>query len=154
MTIGLWKINLPELIDRPEIVTRTGAHTIELADFDHWADDLENNISTLIASEVSHDLRTGYVYISPWASSKKLDFQIKVHIRKFVGELDGDVKLEGTYIILIGKGKKKHFEEPFALIEKTKGNSYNDMVSAMSRLVIRLSDQISSTISDQINLKK
>jgi len=153
ISIGLWQINLPELIDRPEIVTRTGPYTIDMADFHRWAGDLENNVSILIAEELSHNLNTGYVTISPWPSYRNLDYQIKVLIREFTGELGGESKLEGAYIILNGKGNKKILDENFALKEKTKGGNYSDMVSAMSRLVIHLSAQISAAISVQIKNK-
>ncbi len=154
LSIGIWKVNLPELIDRPEIVTRTGQYTISLADFHQWAGGLENNVSMLIAEELSHNLNTGYIDISPWSSYRDLDYQIKVHIRKFEGQLEGQSKLEGAYIILDGKGNKKIYEETFVLIEKIKGGNYSDMVSAMSRLVIRLSAQISTAVSVQIKNKK
>ncbi len=151
--IGLWKINLPELIDRPEIVTRTGPYTIELADFHRWAGSLVNNVSLLIAEELSHNLNTGYVTVSPWPSYRKLDYQIKVFIREFTGTLGGESKLEGAYIILNGKGNKKVLDVNFALKEKINGKEYSDMVSAMSRLVIRLSAQISSAVSVQVKNK-
>ena len=53
ISIGVCKVKLPELIDRPEIVTRTGTHTIDLADFHRWAGGLSSNVCLLIANELS-----------------------------------------------------------------------------------------------------
>ncbi len=153
ISIGIWQIALPELIDRPEIVTKTGPYTIDMADFHRWAGSLENNVTILIAEELSHNLNTGYIVISPWSSYRNLDYQIKVHIREFTGELGGESKLEGAYVILNGKGNKKFLEQSFSLKEKAKGKGYDDLVSAMSQLVIRLSAQISSAVSIQTHKK-
>lgn len=155
VSIGVWKVSLPELIDRPEIVTRTGPYTIDLADFHRWAGGLRSNINLLLANELSHNLKTGHVDISPWSSYRQFDYQIKVHVRKFDGSLGGESQLEGVYIILNGKGDKKLFEDTFMLKENVKGKSYNNMAEAMSQLVINLSAKIAKSIEAQKNsLKK
>jgi len=153
VSVGVWKVNLPDLIDRPEIVTRTGIYTIELADFHRWAGGLESNVSILIADELSHNLKTGHVDVSPWSSYRNFDYQVKVHVRKFDGELGDESILEGAYIILNGKGSKKILENTFSFKEKLKGNEYSDMAEAMSNLVIQLAEKISSSISKQHIIK-
>ncbi len=149
IAIGIWKVNLPELIDRPEIVTRTGAHTIDLADFHRWAGGLSSNVSLLIANELAYNLKTGHVDVSPWSSYRNFDFQIKIHIREFDGALGGDSSLKGAFVILNGKGTEKIVENTFSFKEKVKGESYNEMAAAMSRLVISLSTQLAEVINQQ-----
>lgn len=153
MAIGVWKVYLPELIDRPEIVTRTGTHTIKLADFHRWAGGLSSNISLLIASELSHNLKTGHVDVYPWSTYRNFDFQVKVHIWEFYGELNGKSKINGAFVILNGKGNKKIQEEVFSFEEKVKNENYSEMAAAMSRLVVSLSDKISQAISAQHSKK-
>jgi len=153
ISIGVWQVKLPDMIDRPEIVTRTGAYTIDLADFHRWAGGLGSNINLLIANELSYNLKTTYVDISPWSSYRKLDYQVKVHIRNFDGELGGESTLEGAYIILNGKGDKKILEVTFTFKEKVKGTEYKHLAEAMSQLVIDLSDEISKSISTSMRSK-
>jgi len=153
VSVGVWKVDLPDLIDRPEIVTRTGAYTIELADFHRWAGGLESNVSILIADELSTNLKTGHVDVSPWSSYRNFDYQVKVHVRKFDGELGNESVLEGAFIILNGKGTEKILEQTFTFKEKLKGSEYSDMAEAMSHLVIQLSAKISSSISDRHKTK-
>ena len=150
VSIGVWKVNLPELIDRPEIVTRTGPYTIDLADFDRWAGGLSSNVSLLLADELSHNLSTGHVDISPWSSYRNFDYQIKVHVRTFDGELGGVSTFEGVYVVLNGKGNKKLLEEAFSFKQKLKANGYSEMAEAMSQLVVSLAGKISASISDRM----
>jgi len=44
-TIGLGPIRLPELLDRPQIVIRTGSNRLQLAEDRRWAESLAENIS-------------------------------------------------------------------------------------------------------------
>ncbi|VAW62897.1 Methionyl-tRNA formyltransferase [hydrothermal vent metagenome] len=153
VSIGVWKVTLPNLIDRPEIITRTGSHTINLADFHRWAGGLKSNISFLLANELSYHLKTGHVDISPWSSYRNFDFQIKVHVRKFTGELGGLSEFEGAYIILNGKGDKKVLEKTFSFSEKVNSKKYTDIALAMSKLVSSLSREISNSVQEQIKIK-
>ncbi|MCW8933471.1 MAG: PqiC family protein [Gammaproteobacteria bacterium] len=153
VSVGVWKVDLPDVIDRPEIVTRTGDYTIELADFHRWAGGLESNISILIANELAHNLKTAHVDVSPWSSYRKFDYQVKVHIRRFDGELGGESVLQGVYLILDGKGNNKILENSFSFTEKLKGKKYSDMAEVMSNLVIQLAEKVSTSISKQHDIK-
>jgi len=149
ISIGVWEVKLPELIDRPEIVTRKGTFSIERADFNRWAGSLGSNISSLVANELSNNLQTSHVDVSPWSSYRKFDFQVKVHIRTFLGELGGQSVLDGGYVILSGKGSEKLAEEAFSLKVNAKGDTYSDLAASMSDLVIQLSKKISTSIKAQ-----
>jgi uncharacterized protein len=149
LAIGVWKVTLPELIDRPEIVTRTGAHTINLADFHRWAGGLSSNVSFLIANELSYNLKTGQVDVSPWSAYHNFDYQIKIHIREFDGKLGGESSIKGIFVILNGKGDKNILKETFSFKEKAKDKSYSEMAAAMSRLVVSLSGKIAQAIRVQ-----
>jgi len=153
ISIGVWKVNVPELIDRPEIVTRTGPHTINLADFHRWAGGLSNNMSLLIANELSYNLQTGHVDVSPWSAYRNFDYQVKVHIREFDSVPGGTGSIKGAFVILNGKGNKKLLEERFSFKETVKGESYSEIAATMSRLVVSLSAKISQAIKSQQNKK-
>ncbi len=151
LAIGVWNVTLPELIDRPEMVTRSGEYTIDLADFHRWLGGLSSNVSLLIANELSHNLKTGQVYVSPWSGDNSLDYQVKVYIRKFDGTLGGESSIKGIFVILNGKGNEKVQEETFSFNEKVKDKSYSEMAAAMSRLVVSLSGKIAQAIKTQQN---
>ncbi len=149
LTIGVWKVTLPDLIDRPEIVTRTGPNTINLADFHRWAGGLSNNVSMLIANELTYNLKTGYIDVSPWSAYRNFDYQVKVHIRTFEGQFGGDSNLKGAFVILNGKGNKKLSEQIFSFKEQVKTKEYTEMAAIMSRLVVALAGKIASEIELQ-----
>jgi len=153
LAIGVWAVKLPELIDRPEMVTRTGPFTVKRADFHRWASGLSSNVSSLIANELSIHFQTSHVDVSPWSSYRKFDYQVKIHIRTFLGELGKESVLDGVFVILNGKGNEKLVEQAFSLKVKTGGNTYQDMAASMSELVVDLSAKISGSIRARLKSK-
>jgi len=87
--VGVWKVMLPDYLDRSEIVTRDNAYQIEMADFSWWAGNLENNMTVLIAAELSEGLLSNRVLVSPWESYRKHDYQLKIRVVRFDGALGG-----------------------------------------------------------------
>lgn len=146
--IGLWKVKLPELIDRPEIVTRTDLYNIDLADFHQWVGGLNNNITQLIASEISYLLKTERVVISPWSSYRNNDYQVKIHINRFDGELGGESVLAGAWSLLNAQGNKELLRKSFNYSALAKGETYANMVEAQSELSVKLAENISVSISE------
>ena len=147
--IGVWKVELPILLDRYEIVTRADLYNIELADFHQWAGGLVNNMTRLIASELGRRLQTDRVVISPWSSYKKHDYQLKIQVQRFDGVLGGEVILSGAWSLLNAQGNKEIVRKSFNFKTQTKGEQYSDMVAALSQLTVMLSEQMAGVISIQ-----
>lgn len=144
--IGLWKVTLPTLLNRPEIVTREGNNRVVYADFHQWAGGLDNNITITIGRELSHRLGTNRVSISPWRAHKKNDYQVKVYVYRFDGKLGGDVVVRGAWNLLSGEGDKELRREVFSYTAKASGKKHVDMVAALSQLTIQLSATIVEAI--------
>lgn len=147
--VGLWSVNLPAVLDRPEIVTRSGQYQIELADFHQWLGGLDNNVTRLIASELGRRLKTDRVVISPWSSYRKNDYQVKLNIDHFDGELGGEMVLSGVWSLLNAEGNKELTREAFTYKTKASDKNYSDMVAALSNLIVQLSEQIANVISSR-----
>ena len=147
--VGVWSVNLPKLLNRPEIVTRSDQYTIELADFHQWAGGLGNNMTRLIASELGRRLQSDRVVISPWSSYRKNDYQVKIHIDRFDGELGKEIVLSGAWSLLNSEGNKELTREAFTYKLQANGKSYSDMAAALSQLTVRLSEQIANVIAVQ-----
>jgi len=145
--IGVWRAKIPALLDRAEIVTRSGTHTVELADFHKWADRLDYNVSRLIANELSKRLQTDNVMISPWSSYANNDYQVKLNIDRFDGELGGEIVFRGSWSLLSGDGSKELVREVFTYKAQADGITYSDMIAALSKLTVQLAENIANNIA-------
>ena len=146
LRIGVWKARLPEFLDRSEIVTRNGQHNIELSDFHKWAGRLDNNLSRLVADELGERLHTGRVAVSPWPAYIKNNYQVKLYIERFDGQLGGEIVLSGAWSLLNGGGNKELAWEPFTFKTTAASATYSDMIAALSTLTVQLADRIATTI--------
>ena len=83
--VGVWQVELPDLLGRSEIVTRDNLFKITMADFSWWAGNLSENMSLLIVTQLSQNLQSNRVVMSPWPSYRKNDYQVLVHVQHLYG---------------------------------------------------------------------
>jgi uncharacterized lipoprotein YmbA len=147
--VGVWQVELPDLLGRSEIVTRDNAFKMSIADFSWWAGDLNKNMSLLIVTQLSQYLQSNRIVVSPWPSYRKNDYQIIIRVARFDGELGGDVVLAGLWSLLDAQGDNELNREVFAFKTKTADTTYQEMVEAMSRLTVQLSEQLADGVINQ-----
>ena len=58
LSIGLGPVTFPEYLNRPQIVTKAGAHEVELAEFHKWAEPLKENVVNVLQENLSGLLST------------------------------------------------------------------------------------------------
>ena len=65
LPIAIHPVTVPELVDRPQIVTRRGANRVFIDDFARWAEPLKVQITHRLASDVAHRLPEATVSTLP-----------------------------------------------------------------------------------------
>ena len=146
LSLGLGPVALPDTLDRPQIVSRNAAYSLELAEFHRWAGDLKANLGRLMAARLMAALGTDRVFQHPWARHRRLDYQVRVDILRFDGTLGGDAELSGTWTLLDGNGRRELHLEAFALKDRAAGEEYGDMVATLSTLAAQLADRIAAGV--------
>ena len=146
MAIGIGPVTLPEYLDRPQIVTRTSDNGIQLADFDQWAEPLKENVSRILAENLSQMLSTNNVSIFPWKSSDKIDYQVLIEIVNFEGKLGDNALLTVRWAILGDDGKRVLLKRKSNFKESVGSGDYEVLVSAMNKMLEDFSREIAETI--------
>jgi uncharacterized lipoprotein YmbA len=147
VAIGIGPIKFPDHLDRPEIVTRTSRNALQIGEFDHWAGSLREDFSRVLTENLSILLSTDYVFVFPWGKAIPVDYQVKVEVSRFDGELGKNATLIARWTVLEGGEKKTLKSVRRSSISKpAEGNSYEAMVAALSRTVEQLSQEIAETI--------
>lgn len=140
VAIGIGPVKIPAMLDRPQIVTRSENHRVNVADFHRWAGELSGNMMRVIAGRVLQQLGTDQVFMHPWPGRQKVDYQVRVDVFQFDGVLGKEVVLKGTYTLL--NRARQSSTRSFEIVGPVTGSSYSDLVVAMGGLVTELSDQI------------
>ena len=147
--VGVWTVILPEVLDRSEIVTRENQYKIKMADFSWWAGALDQNMTLMVAVQLSQHLQSNRVVTAPWPTYVKNDYQVIILVSRFDGELGGEAVLRGLWNILDGEGEKELNKQVFEFKINAADSTYQAMVEAMSRLTVQLAGQLVDGIIDQ-----
>ncbi len=147
--VGVWQVDLPDMLDRSEIVTRDNQFKITMADFSWWASSLKKNMTLLIVTQLSQHLQSNRIVSSPWPSYRKIDYQVRTRVERFDGELGGEVVLRGLWSLLDGDGTKELSRQVFEFKTNTTDVTHQAIVAAMSRLTVQLAEQQADGIIDQ-----
>jgi hypothetical protein len=146
IAIGIGPVEIPDYLDRPQIVTRTSRNELKLSDFNRWAGSLKSDISRVLAKNLSALLTINNVHIYPWKLYMPVKYQIIVDITGFDGTPGGDVIFKANWTILGENGKKALLSDSSNFSEKINGQGYNALVAAESRVLERLSRDIAAAV--------
>jgi uncharacterized lipoprotein YmbA len=146
VSIGVGPVELPQYVNRSQIVTRTSSNELELGEFARWAEPLEDNFPRVLAENLAILLPTARVITYPWKQSIPIDYQVIVDVSLFDGALGGDVSMRVRWALLGDHGKKMLLRRNASLNARTGARSYEALVAAQSRVLADLSSEIAEEI--------
>ena len=142
IAIGVGPVELPEYLDRPQIVTRKSQNQLEISEFHRWAASFPRDFSRVLAKNISTLLPTDRVAIYPWGDTFSPTYQIKLNVEQFDGQLGEQVFLRVIWS-LVGEEEKKELVVRKTLIEEpVLTNDYEGLVAAQSNALASLSREI------------
>ncbi len=145
--IVIGPIELREYLDRPQIVTRLSSNELKIAEFDQWAESLKNNISRVLAENISILLSTEDVFVYPWKRSELIEYQVIMEVIRFDGTLGGNVVLDTHWAILAGDEGKMLLIKKSSYSRPTGGEDYQALVAAKSQTLADFSRDIAQAIN-------
>lgn len=146
LRIGIVPVNIPEYLKKRQIVTRTSASEISLAEFDRWAGSLDEDIGRVLAENLSLLLNTDKVLNFPWRRNVEIDYTIEMQVSRLEGSLGGDVEFVVRWAIFDAANKNAFSVQTSRIKQPVQGNSYADLVAAQSQVLAVFSQQLAATI--------
>ena len=152
--IGVGPITLPKYLDRPQIVTRVAANSLDQANLDQWGGDLNDNITRVVATNLSNLLATDRVSLYPWKDGAPVDFQVTMDISRFEQDKDGNAVLN-VFWSIVGKDstvllmRRSSYTQPAGEPASQSDNPrpFDAQAAAMSRDLALLSHDIATAIT-------
>jgi len=151
IAVGVGPVELPDYLDRPQIVTRTGQNELNLAEFDKWGETLKDNANQVLAENLALLLPSKKVHTYPWKRSTALDYQVVVKITRFDHTEGGETALHARWNILSGDGNTELLSRETRYVDHPDGPGYAATVAAMNRALAQFSRDVANTISSQVN---
>ena len=83
LRVAVTQVNLPDVVDRPQLVIRSIGHQLRLDDQHEWAEPLRRQIPRLVARDLAGVLDSGRVVALPIdAQDYQLDFKVMLDIQR------------------------------------------------------------------------
>ncbi len=142
IAVGVGPVEIPQALDRPQIVTRTGPNKITLDEFHRWASPLREDFARVLAENIAFLLAIDRVAVYPWEVDFAPDYRIALDINYFEGQWGKNVLLDVVWRITDQAGQKTLAVKKSVITEPLSVVDYEALVAAQSQAITRLSREI------------
>ena len=150
--VAVGPVAIPEDMDRPQIVTRTGRNEVMVNEFDRWSGPLEDDISRVLTENLSSSLPADLFRVVRWAPSVQAHLQIQYRVTIDVMRIElshaGPVSLRAQWTVVNEETKSLVMVREANISEPSGGRDFAGMVAALSRVLATLSRDIGVAIGE------
>ncbi|HJV35585.1 PqiC family protein [Geomonas sp.] len=146
VSISIAPVELPDYLERPQIVTRDGQNEIDLAEYDRWAGSLSDNISAVLAENLVQLLNSDRVYVYPRLRTEKADYLVSMRILRLDCMPGNQVLLKAQWSVAAGADGKDVATRISTVSERLTDKGYPTMVAAVGRTLEQVSREIAREI--------
>lgn len=146
LAVGVGPVELPDYLDRRQVVTRSGQNELDVADFAHWAEPLKFNIPQVLVEELSALLPSKKVVAFPWRRATTVNYQVAIKIIRFEATDGTTAILRARWSIVSGDGKGDLLTRESEYSEPLNGKGYDAIVASMNLALLKLSRDIADAL--------
>jgi uncharacterized protein len=145
MSVVVSPVTVPDIVDRPQIVTRTSDNGIELNEFARWAEPLKSDIARVIAADLAQRLTTARVSLFDLGVSAPPEWHVRVDIMS-IDSVPGDaVTIDAQWAVRPPANGATVLGQTVAR-EPVAGHDYAALVAAHERALGVISTDIAAAI--------
>jgi len=144
--LGIGDINIPKYLSQPEIVTRTSTHEIKKAEFNRWAEPLQQNIERVLMTNITSSMPKVQLEQYPWPRTLTVKYRIDVNISEFDTNNNGLSILNVEWQISDGTTQKVLYKHLSVYRQQAHSENYQDIVIAMNQNLDKLSQAIVASV--------
>ncbi len=144
-TVVVGPVSIPQLVDRPQLVIRTGPSQVDIAEQERWAAPLKESLPRLLASELNKRA-PGVRFVEFGSAAINLpSAHLRVEIRRFDVEPGRGATIDAHWIYRpnVGDAVTEHeasFHEPLT------GTGYEGYVEALRRACLGLARSMAASL--------
>jgi hypothetical protein len=142
VAVGVGPLQMPKIIDRPQIVSRAGRNRINVDEFHRWAGSIYEDFLTVLALNLSSLLKTNRVAAYPWEEYFDPDYRVYMEVNQFDGRIGEYALLNITWTITGRRPTDLLRVRNSVIKEAVQSANYEDYVAAESRILAALSREI------------
>ena len=159
--IMIGPVNLPGMVDRPQLVLQNANNTVQVYEYHRWANTLKGDVGDVIASNVAQALSISSVWSFSQSTQANFDYQVLVDVQNIDTRLDDRVVVDVMWTInpaaktkLSGKlasatssvSTAKPIMGRSLVQEQVTGSGLEAVVAAQSRAFSKVGQEIARSI--------
>jgi uncharacterized protein len=146
ISLGVGPVRLPAYLDRREIVMRVARSRFDLSENDRWAEPLDENLTHVLAQNLSMLLGSDRIIAYPWPFDLKPHYRVEIQVIRFESDSAGEAQLSARWAVIDETGKQAPNLNESRLARQAKEKSTDGSVAALSETVADLSREIAKTV--------
>ncbi len=144
-SIAISAVSLPELVDRPQLVLRSGETQLSISDNHLWGQSLKSEITHNLAVNLAHETNVAHVSLPGQSGVDAAEIKIAVDILRFDSAPGKTATVEARWSVQ-RKGNVQSVSHHAVEQESVTGANYDALIAAHSRALARLSRDIATTL--------
>jgi len=145
--IGIGPVSLPDYVDIPNIVVRTGANTLDQATFDQWGGSLDNMVPRVLVDNLALRMPAEHFISFPQSGDLDFDFRVPVTFSQFDVSTAGEAVLIARWQVRGKAGSGMVIVRETTARATAQGPGYQQRVAALSAALGILTDEIAKTLA-------
>lgn len=138
-------VTVPDLVDRPQIVVRSGDNTVDIDEFARWADPLKSQIPRVVGADLGQLLNSALVSTYPMGGDSASAYRVQLDIQRFDATLGNAVTVDVLWSVT-PPGKTPTLSWRSTVHEPCTGAGFDGVVAAYSRALGTVSRDIATAI--------
>jgi uncharacterized lipoprotein YmbA len=152
-SIAVGPVTIPAIVDRPQLVLRTGANRVMLAEQSRWAEPLKDSIPRVIAGDLAQLLHDARVSAHPQGMTNEVDYRVLVDVQRFESTQGDAAAIDVLWAIRDAKaGNLKAGRS--TIREPAGGADYDALVAAHDRALAAVSRDIAAALREVIGMER
>jgi uncharacterized lipoprotein YmbA len=145
LSVIVGPVSVPDEVDRPQLVVRTGPNQMRVDEFNLWASPLQSNISRVVAQNLVVMLGTPRVTLSSQTVSTELGYRAVIEVQRFDSAPGEAATLDAVWTVRRMKDGGTQTGRT-TVRETVQESTYEALAAAHSRAVVRLSQDIAGAV--------
>jgi uncharacterized lipoprotein YmbA len=142
LAVEVLPVSLPEVLQRPQLVTALGPNSVELAPGHRWGNGLDQDLQRALVEDLSALLGSDRVVPYPYGPRVKAAYRVEVAVQRCEGRPGGALTFQATWMLTRGKAEEAVVFRKTALTLPVPGADVESLVAAHDQAVAALAREI------------
>ncbi|MEM5295012.1 PqiC family protein [Burkholderia sp. JPY481] len=138
-------VTIPEIVDRPQIVTRIGNNEVEVNEFDRWAQPLGGDIGRVIAADLGALLNSQQISVFDAVRDPSVVWRVRIDVMRFESVPGRDVTVDVLWAVR-PPGKIRAVTGRSVARESVSGPGFEPIIAAHDRALASVSRDIAAAV--------